>query len=80
MTKGLEFKVFRKGGERSVSVFLRFLTFRVEFFSNRFERYSGTNPFNDLYIAVAVSLLIMSSIVDQPKLRISGIAGASSLL
>ena len=70
----VEFKVFRKGSERSVSVFLSFLTFRVEFFSNRFERYSGTSPFNDLYIAVAVSLLIMSSIVYQLKLRISCIA------
>ena len=72
--------LFRKGSERSVSIFLSFLTFRVEFYSNRLERYSGTSPFNDLYLVVAVSLLIVSSIVGKPKLRISGIAGASTLL
>ena len=48
--------VFRNGSERSVSVFLSFLIYRVEFFLNRLERYSGTRPFSDLYIVVAISL------------------------
>ena len=49
---------FRSGSERSVSVFLISLTFRVEFLTNKFKRYSGTRPFRDLYMVVAVSLLI----------------------
>ena len=43
---------FRKGIERSVSVFLSSLTFRVDLFSNKLERYSGTRPFSDLYTVV----------------------------
>ena len=41
--------VFRKGIEISVSEFLSFLTFRLDFFSNKLERYSG-----DLNTEVAV--------------------------
>ena len=47
--------VFRKGIERSVSVFLSSLAFRVDFFSNKLERYPGTRPFSDWYIVVAVA-------------------------
>ena len=72
--------VLRKGNERSFSVFLRFLMFRVEFLTNRLERYSGTRPFSDLYIIMAVSLLIISLTVSHFKLRISGIAGATFFL
>ena len=71
--------VFRNGSERSVSVFLSFLTFRVNVFLNRLERYSGTRPFNDLYIVVAISLLIISSTVGQFKLRIIGIASVNKM-
>ena len=46
--------VFRKGIERSVSVFLSSLTFRVDFFSNKLERYCGTRRFSDLNNVVAV--------------------------
>ena len=74
------FLVFRSGSERSVSVFLSSLTFRVEFLTNKLERYSGTRPFRDLYMLVAVSLLIISLIVGQFKLCISAIAGVSNLL
>ena len=52
--------VFRKGIERSASVFLSSLTFRVDLFLNKLERYSGTRPFSDLYTVVAVSPLMMS--------------------
>ena len=74
------FLVFRSGSERSVSVFLSSLTFRVEFLTNKLERYLGTRPFRDLYMLVAVSLLIISFIVGQFKLCISAIAGVSNLL
>ena len=74
------FLVFRSGSERSVPVFLSSVTFRVEFLTNKLERYSGTRPFRDLYMLVAVSLLIISLIVGQFKLRISAIAGVSNLL
>ena len=69
------FLVFRSGSERSVSVFLSSLTFRVEFLTNKLERYSDTRPFRDLYMLVAVSLLIISLIVGQFKLCISAIQG-----
>ena len=54
--------VFRKGIERSVSVFRSSLTFRVDLFLNKLERYSGTRPFSDLYTVVAVSPLIIISV------------------
>ena len=59
------FLEFRSGSEISVSVFLRALTFRVEFLTNKLERYSGTRPFRDLYMIVSVSLIIISLIVGQ---------------
>ena len=71
---------FRKGIERSVSVFLSSLTFRVDLFSNKLERYSGTRPFSDLYTVVAVSPLMMSLTVGQFKLCIKSIEGVSKLL
>ena len=72
--------VFRKGIERSVSVFLSSLTFRADLFSNKLERYSGTRPFSDLYTVVAVSPLMMSQTVGQYKLCIKPIEGVISLL
>ena len=72
--------VFRKGIERSVSVFLSSLTFRVDLFSNKLERYSGTRPFSDLYTVVAVSPLMMSLTVGHFKLCIKPIEGVSKLL
>ena len=71
---------FHKGSERSVSVFLRFLIFLVESFSNRLERCSGTSPFNDLYFVAAVSRLIMSLTFGKSQLHVSAIAGVSNLL
>ena len=72
--------VFRKGIERSVSVFLSSLTFRVDFFSNKLERYFRTRPFSDLYTVVAVSPLMMSLTVGQFKLCIEPIEGVAKLL
>ena len=72
--------VFPKGIERSVSVFLSSLKFRVDFFSNKLERYSGTRPLSDFYTVVAVSPLMMSLTVGQFKLCIKPIEGVSKLL
>ena len=72
--------VFRKGIERSASVFLSSLTFRVDLFSNKLERYSGTRPLSDLYTVVAVSPLMMSLTVGHCKLCIKPIEGVSKLL
>ena len=72
--------VFRKGIERSVSVFLSSLTFRVDLFLNKLERYSGTRPFSDLYTVVAVSPLMMSLTVGHFELCIKPIEGVSKLL
>ena len=47
--------LFRKGIKRSVSVFRSSLTFRVDLFSNKLERYSGTRLFSDLYTVVHYS-------------------------
>ena len=55
------------------------LTFRVEILTSKSERYSGTRPFSDLYMVVAVSLLIISLTVGQFKLCINSIAGVSNL-
>ena len=63
--------VFRKGIERSVSVFLSSLTFRVDLFSNKLERYSGTRPFSDLY-TVPVSATrrrLLQSYGNQAQLK-----------
>ena len=49
-------------------------SFRVEFWTNKLEGYSSTRPFRDLYMAVAVSLRIISLTVGQIKLSISAIA------
>ena len=72
--------VFRIGIERSVSVFLSSLTFCVDLFSNKLERYSGTRTFSDFYTVVAVSPLMMSLTVGQFKLCIKHIEGVSKLL
>ena len=72
--------VFLKGIERSVSVFLSSLSFRVDHFSNKLEKYSGTRPFSDLYIVIAVSPLMMSLTVGQFKLCIKPVEGVSKLL
>ena len=72
--------VYGKGNERSVIVFLRFLMSRIEFLTNRLERYSGTRPISDLYIIVAVSPLVILLTVSHFKLRLTSIAGASYLL
>ena len=45
---------FRKGIERSVSVFLSSLTFRVDLFSNKLERYSGTRPFRGHRLSIFI--------------------------
>ena len=72
--------VLRKVIERSVSVFLSSLTFRVDLFSNKLERYSEARPFSDLYTVVAVSPLMMPLTVGQFKLCIKPIEGVSKLL
>ena len=72
--------VFRKGIERSVSVFFSSRTFRVAFFSNKLERSSGMRPFSDLNTVVVVSLLMVSLTVGQFKLCIRPIEGVSKLL
>ena len=72
--------VFRKGIERSVSVFLSSLTFQVDLCSNKLERYSGTRPFSDLYTVVAVSPLMVSLTEGHFKLCIKPIEGVSKLL
>ena len=74
------FSIHRSGSERSVSVFLSSLRFRVELLTNELQRYSGSRPFRDLYMVVAVLLLIISLKVGQFKLCICSIAGVSNLL
>ena len=72
--------VFLKGNERSVSVFRSCLIFRVEFFTNFLERYSGARPFSNLYIVVAVLLLIILLIVGHLRLCINGLADESNYI
>ena len=43
------------------------LSLESEHFKNNFLKYSGANEFKDLYVNVAVSFLIGSLIVDQPR-------------
>ena len=45
------------------------------FLTNNVERYSDTRPYRDLYMVVAVSLLITSFIGGHFDLRIDGVEG-----
>ena len=47
---------------------------------NLLERYSGARTFSDLYMIVAVSLLMKSLIVGHFRLCINGLADESKLL
>ena len=54
--------------QRSVSAFRSCLIFRVEVLTSLVERYSGARRFSDLYMIVAVSLLMISFIVGHFRL------------
>ena len=61
-----QFLVFCGGSERSVSIFLSSMRFRVEFLTKKLESYSGTRPFRNLYMVVAVSLVCNNITYNRP--------------